>query len=523
MSTSNPSFRQSMSTFHTWLGLLPGWLLFVIFLFGTSAFFQNEISSWMRPELHSAKVTPDALDEAGTYLREKAAGAASWDISLPPARGGDAISLSWTPRAGSDLPPGDAKLDPASGKPLTIRDTRGGEFLYRFHFELHYMPWWAGRYIVSIAALAMFVALVSGIVTHKKIFADFFMLRFGKGQRSWLDAHNVAGVLAMPFHLMITYTGLVTLLFMLMPWAISANFPNQETFYELAYSRGPEREMSGRPAPVMPLSALVGSAENQWQGERPIYISIANPGDENGNATLYPSGTTLGGVAAVLHLDPADGKLLGEVPGDGAAKATAAAMIDIHRGAFAGITLRWLYFLCGVVGTAMVGTGLLLWTVKRRKKLPDPDSPPLGYRIVERLNCSVLVGAPIGMAAYFLANRLFPTGMTARADWEINALFIAWGAVFAWIIARPMKQAWVETLAAAAALFALVPVVNALATTRGLLPSLLAGDTVFVGFDLAMMIIAALFALAARRVAANAGKAPQRRRDTEREPQEMAA
>src|SRR3546814_15120576 len=54
----------------------------------------------------------------------------------------------------------------------------------------------------------MLIAILSGIVTHKKIFADFFMLRFGKGQRSWLDAHNVAEVFALPFHLMITYTGL---------------------------------------------------------------------------------------------------------------------------------------------------------------------------------------------------------------------------------------------------------------------------------------------------------------------------
>jgi hypothetical protein len=63
----------------------------------------------------------------------------------------------------------------------------------------------------------MLVAIVSGVITHRRIFADFFTFRRNKGQRSWLDAHNATAVLALPFHLMITYTGLITLMFMIMP------------------------------------------------------------------------------------------------------------------------------------------------------------------------------------------------------------------------------------------------------------------------------------------------------------------
>jgi hypothetical protein len=51
---------------------------------------------------------------------------------------------------------------------------------------------------------------------------------------------------------------------------------------------------------------------------------------------------------------------------------------------------------------------------------------------------------------------------------------------------------------------ALVPPVNALTTSRGLLPSLMAGDTVFIAFDLAMLAAAALFALAARHTSLKA-------------------
>src|SRR3546814_20344449 len=92
-----------------------------------------------------------------------------------------------------------------NGQVIHARDTPGGFFLYSFHFDLHYIPVLWARYLVGAAAMFMLIAILSGIVTHKKIFDDFFMLRFGKGQRSWLDANNVAGVLALPFHLSVTY------------------------------------------------------------------------------------------------------------------------------------------------------------------------------------------------------------------------------------------------------------------------------------------------------------------------------
>ncbi|WP_237449629.1 PepSY-associated TM helix domain-containing protein [Novosphingobium silvae] len=88
-SVATRSFRQSMARLHTWVGLLPGWLLFLIFLFGTTSLFQQEISLWMRPELRGTTVTPVALDAALTFLKRQAPGAASWTITLPPARGGE--------------------------------------------------------------------------------------------------------------------------------------------------------------------------------------------------------------------------------------------------------------------------------------------------------------------------------------------------------------------------------------------------------------------------------------------------
>lgn len=500
------SFRQSMAWLHTWAGLIPGWIVFVIFLFGTTAYFEREISAWMRPEVRTAPVSEQALDAAGRVLAVRGAGAESWSVSLPDGRGGDAVVASWLMPGESWRDRHEVRLDPASGRELQVRDTEGGYFLYRFHFDLHAMPVSWARLIVSLAALAMLVAIISGVVTHKKIFADFFLLRFNKGQRSWLDAHNVTAVLALPFHLMITYTGLVTLVFTLMPWAVSANFTNLDAYYEAAFPAREAAHATGQKAPVMPLAGLLDRPG--WGAAGASYISIKLPGDAAATAALYPAAASITGARGILTVSAVTGEQLMTPEHNGAATATQRTMIALHRGDYAGPALRWLYFLSGVAGTVMIATGLVLWTVKRRGRLPDPARPHFGFALTERLNLGVVAGAPAGIASYFLANRLLPAGVDHRADWEINTLFAVWGAVFVWGIARPARAGWSEALGAGALLWLSVAVANAVTTERGLVPSILAGDWIFAGFDLVALGMAFFFGLACRKVAGHRPRRP---------------
>src|SRR3546814_13347570 len=71
---------------------------------------------------------------------------------------------------------------------------------------------------------------------------------------------------------------------------------------------------------------------------------------------------------------------------------------------------------------------------------------------------------------------LLPLEKVDRAEWEVHSLFIAWGAMLAWAMVRPARRAWIEGLAAAATLFALVPLVDALMVSRNLFTGLAAGD-----------------------------------------------
>lgn len=152
-------------------------------------------------------------------------------------------------------------------------------------------------------------------------------------------------------------------------------------------------------------------------------------------------------------------------------------------------------------GTAMMVTSLILWTVKRRAKLPDPERPHLGFRLVERPNIGVIAGSMAGVPVYFLANRMLPLETENRAHWQIHSFFIAWGAVFLWSLRRSTKSAWLENVSVGGLLYALVPIVSAATTGRSLVASLVAGDWIFVCFDLTMLATSALMGLGAWKLA----------------------
>ncbi len=519
-------FRQSMAWLHTWTGLLLGWLLFAIFVTGTSAYFQEEITRWMTPEVQSVPADRASGFVAATeWLKREAPGGSEWSIYSTGKRAAG-LQLYWVngPEAPADAPTS-ARLD-GTGTKVFARETLGGWFLYRFHYDLHYLNWYWARWLVGIAAMAMLIAILSGIVTHKKILTDFFLLRLGKGQRSWLDAHNASSVLFLPFILMITYTGLVSLATHYMPWGIAANYANQDKYFEAAFPWPVPAEKTG-PAPLAPIGPIVERAERSW-GVAAGSVRILNPGDRS--AQVIVTSAPDAGMSVRLRsltFDGVTGVPVGAYDPSGAATATEGTMIGLHAGRFASPWLRALYFMSGLAGCIMVASGLILWTVKRRAKLPDPDRPHFGFRLVEKLNIAAIAGLPFGMAVYFLANRLLPLGIADRSDQEIDTMFIAWGAVAVWALARPARNAWLETLSATALAFASVPVVNALTTDRGFFTSLAAGDSVFAVFDGAMILIAAGFGWAAlkaaRRGRAQGGRAMARRSPTDAIPGVEAA
>nr|WP_234642066.1 PepSY-associated TM helix domain-containing protein [Delftia tsuruhatensis] len=513
-----PGIRQTMSDLHTWVGLLLGWFLYAMFLTGTVSYFKNEITQWMQPEQphHRQAVEPAlAARRVGDAMAAMAPQSPQWLINLPDARSTTA-TVFWSPP-----PNGEegrrrfetTRFDPVTGARLEgpVRETRGGEFFYRFHFQFHYMPVMWGRYLAGLCAMFMLVAIVSGVITHKKIFADFFTFRWGKGQRSWLDAHNALSVLGLPFHLMITYTGLVTLALMYMPWPNMATTMTAEQRLVAGQQVSafvPPGKPSGQAAPLASLADMVRQAEQRWGAGQVARLNVNLPGDANARVTAVRGEQGRVSISPqFMQFDGVSGQLLQAQDRVGAAAETRGVLYALHLGRFGDLATRWLYFLVSLAGTAMVGTGLVLWNVKRRGRLPDPDQPHFGFRLVERLNIATIAGLSIAMAAMLWANRLLPVEMAQRGEWEIHAMFITWGATLVWALGRPARRAWVELLWTGAAALALLPVLNAVTTDRGLVASLREGDWVFAGMDLMLLALAALHAHLALRTQRHRPKA----------------
>ncbi|GJD33914.1 PepSY-associated TM helix domain-containing protein [Methylobacterium aerolatum] len=478
-------FRPAMAWLHTWAGLVVGWVLFAVFITGTASYYKDDISRWMRPELAETPIdAAQAATVAGTFLARQMDQPGGWMVTLPKAETPLTEVYWWKT---FDGPFHHALLDPVTGEPTKARGTMGGDFLYRFHFELGLPSLW-GRWIVGACAMVLLIALISGIVTHRRIFADFFTFRPDRSrQRAWLDGHNLVGVLALPFHLMITYTGLVTLGTMLMPWGVeTAYHGNLPLYSEEAGMMTKYRPPAGKPGAGLPLGAFVTRAE-QAGGELPETLLVSAPGDAAATVSaVFEEPHGLAHLHPQIAYDAVTGAEWARVGEAGGATRTAAVMLGLHEAHFAAPALRILFFLCGLMGAATVASGLVLWTVARAPKNAAPEG--LGLRVVRILNIGTIAGLPAAMAAFFLANRLLPLSLGGRANWEVGAFFGVWALVALLGLLAPRRQAWPATLGVAAALFlAVVPA-----------DLILVGEARFVPFDGAMLAAAVLLILAAR-------------------------
>jgi uncharacterized iron-regulated membrane protein len=518
------AFRQSMAWLHTWAGLLVGWVLFFMFLTGTAGYFDTEIDRWMRPEqplVTERLPVEQSVATALKRLEEVAPEAERWFIGPPVSRESPDLRITWR-----QLPAADGKsgsrgnelLDPATGKPIEARDTGGGQVLYRMHYDLHYLPVDAANWLVGACTMFMFVAMITGIVVHKKIFKDFFTFRPGKQQRSWLDAHNVLSVVALPFHLMITYSGLIFFAFTWMPLIVSASYgsgdENRQVFFDdYAGRRDVELERAGVAAPLTALSSIVAEAERRFGTGRVRFLEIHHPGDANARISVARLAPGPLRPSERMVFDGVSGKLLWvQDPLNNAPQGVRDVFLGLHEGLFAGPVLRWLYFLAGLLGTAMIATGLVLWTTKRREQRAAEGASKWGLTLVERLNIGTIVGLPIGIVVYFWANRLIPASFENRAAWEVHAMFIAWAAMLVHAHCRPTSKAWVEQFWIAAGLCVFLPVLNAITTQRHLGVTVPGGDWVLAGFDLTMLALGFAFAATALRLQKRALTAPAARR-----------
>jgi uncharacterized iron-regulated membrane protein len=491
------SLRQSMAWLHTWSGLLVGWLLFVIFVGGTIACFDRELDDWMRPALHDiGHEAPPRFDAAFRELSRLAPDAHVWwaHVSTDRERG---VEAHWMLDDGTQ---GSRLLHPATGE--VIPATAGGGFFFELHWNLHAGTW--GMYLVGFAGMMMLVALIAGVITHKRIFRDFFTFRpRAGGQRAWLDGHNVAGVLGLPFHLMIAYTGVAIFTASYIFGGVNAAYGGDiEAFFEEAGGFY-ERPELGRPLDRLhSVDALVADAARRM--DAPVdWASVHHPDDAS---ALIAFGTRHERRVAwdmqQVTYDAQTGTFLHHSPPPTAGYYAYSWLGGLHMAQFGGAPLRWLYFVLGLAGCVLIATGMQVW-VRKREDRATAAGLFSGHGLVRALNVGVVGGMPLACAAMLLANRLLPAQLPARDSAEIRVFLATWLVAALWGLWRDRAGlGWRDLLAATAVAMAAIPVANLLATDAShLFATLPRGDWSLAAVDLVAIALAAGFAWMARRAA----------------------
>lgn len=427
---------------HAWGGMLFSWLLIPVFITGSIAVFEPEVSHWMRPELTASTTSrEDPLVLAESRLREVGAREPFWRIRLPDEREPH-IGIAWgrNPRQLHN-----ETLDAHTGQPLPARKTEGGHFFTHFHADL--LLGAPGRWIVGAAGIVMLAALVSGILIHHRFFADFFTLRPRSGKRrSWLDVHNLFGIATLPFLMMITYTGCVILAETYMPAATHALYDGNPRANRAEVVKSFERKASGKTAEMLPLVSHLAAAERILGPGKVSSLLVRDPGDRNGLVQVYRHvDDRISAVADHVTLDAVTGELFGQQTEWNPMVYAYRAQVGLHVAHFGGPAIRWLYFLSGLLGAIMMAVGTILLLRKRRQRHDDDYL----QRGLEAMGTAAISGTLLACVAYFAANRMAPATDPEREAAEISAFFLVWAIawVHAWLRRR---KAWHEQFSLAA-------------------------------------------------------------------------
>lgn len=496
-------FGEAMGWVHTTCGIVLGALLFVIFWTGTLSVFDREIDRWMMPATRlPAPSQPFSPDTAWKLTRQQAAGSPVWILQFPTSREPTArVLFAGTGTAAREVRIGEGKkgipvsrstlrvthIDPRSSKVLPDPATKGGSgFFFPFHWNLLMGQGSIGHWIVGLAGMAMLLMIVSGVITHKNLFAQFFTLRARKiSGRAILDLHKTAGVLGLPFHFMIAFSGLAIFYFFYFPTALGLTHEGGERQLYSETRSGYSRPAAGAPGELASLDIMAARAQRLWGSGEPAQLSVTHPGDAN--AYVQVTRTVRDVVtydAKPIYFDARTGELIKFSHIRPVAKVQRF-IAGIHFIFFQHWVIRWGYFILGLTGCGLIASGMIFWLQARQKR----KGATRALANVHLITVGTVAGIMIATLVYLIANRLLPAGLEDRGAWEMRLFFLAWTGAFFHAALRP-QRAWIEQARAVAIGAVSAVALNAVTTGDHLLRSASEGKWAVFGMDMTLLMLA---------------------------------
>lgn len=365
-----PDFVRAMLAGHSALGLAFAALIYVVCLSGTLSVFLHELLRWEQPDapIVATSVTPEAVAAAvvagqAQALTDKAA----HDMFL---MGPNATSARFAVHYHDHETGAEGEwLANADGQLVTRIKAPWSEFIADLHMTLHLPRTW-GLFLVGLTGVTLLSSLISGLLSHPRIFKDAFALRWGGSRRlQEADLHNRLSVWGLPFHVAVSLTGALLGLSTLIVGVLALAAYNGDSEKAFAAILGPMAGADETAAPVPDLAAMI----RQVQSAKPDAVFVSANIQHIGHAgqVVHLGMRTPGHLAmANTYYFDGSGKLLGDggLETGGIGQQILGVLQPLHFGWFGGLPVKLLYGLLGLALTIVTHSGVVIWLARRRDK-----------------------------------------------------------------------------------------------------------------------------------------------------------
>ncbi|MEJ5055542.1 PepSY-associated TM helix domain-containing protein [Sphingobacterium sp. MYb382] len=490
---------------HTISGIVIAALLYVIFFAGSFSFFKDDITAWQKgttAENHAQHADYNyIIDSLGGKYNLKGR---NFDFYLLRQGNGAYVNMS-------------ASQDTTISKPKPKGERRGGrrrggdddsayflhyfadktqssysdgynmgEFLYRLHFlaQLNQVPIKIGKpfgyTVAGIVSFLFLFALITGLLLHwDKIKTNFFLFRpWSKWKTVWTDMHTVLGVIGFPFQLLFAITGIVLIVnyVLISPFTDYLYGGKEDKLYEdLQYGRQYEVAYEYQPlGENFDANAFIAEWSKKWKGSDITRVNIRNYGDKSMEVVLEskPQSEASFAGSGYVRVQMATGKVFDEKSPtldntyiDG----VKSIVYHLHFGDFGGKPLRIVFFILGLMGCAVIISGIMIWLVARDKVNVPAYKRKFNFWAANFFLSMCLAMLPVTAFTFIMVKCL----TTVNQSVIYSYYFYSWLLLTIYLVVRrDLTIVNKHTLLLSAALCFGVPIANAVMSNLGLWHSL---------------------------------------------------
>ncbi|MBA2125331.1 hypothetical protein DLM45_03715 [Hyphomicrobium methylovorum] len=366
----SPAFVKAMLAGHSALGLAFAALIYIVCITGTVCVFMHELNRWEQPDgpLIQTPLSLDAIGEAVTsgYAQAVADNAHDHiDITGPSALN-PRLVISYQGHEGGGR--GEWLAD-ADGHLVTRVVAPMSEFVGALHMNLHLPRVW-GMFLVGLTGVALLSSLLSGLLSHPRLFKDAFAFRWGGSKRlQEADIHNRLGVWGFPFHFVVTLAGALLGLSTLIVGVLALAAYDGDSEKAFSAILGPRAEEVEVAAPLPDIKAMIEAVKKE-RGDAVFFsANFQHPGHQGQIVHLAMRTPGHLAFANIYYFDDA-GKSLGDggLETGGIGQQILGVLQPLHFGWFGGAGIKFVYVLLGLALTVITQSGVVIWLARRRDK-----------------------------------------------------------------------------------------------------------------------------------------------------------